>query len=42
MQVYWGVEALCHSFLTLAPVEVSIQLHAPAALPPGEKDLHTP
>jgi hypothetical protein len=34
MKAYRGVDVWTHVFLTLAQLEVSVQLHAPAALPP--------
>jgi hypothetical protein len=34
MNAYWGVEEYLHAFLTSAQLEVSGQLHSPAALPP--------
>jgi hypothetical protein len=35
----WGVEVLLHAFLTSTLVEVSGQLHTPAALPFGKSPL---
>jgi hypothetical protein len=39
MKAYWGVEVELHAFLISALAEVSGQLHAPAALPPGKEPL---
>jgi hypothetical protein len=39
MKAYWEMEVQRHAFLTSALDEVSGQLHAPAALPPGKEHL---
>jgi hypothetical protein len=38
MKEYWGMEVWVHAFLTSA-LDVSGQLHAPVALPPGKNPL---
>jgi hypothetical protein len=42
MKAYGGVNVQIHAILISALVEVSGQLHAPAALPTGETVLDTP
>jgi hypothetical protein len=39
MRTYGGVDVYIHIFLTSVLLEVSGQLHAPAALPPGKEPL---
>jgi hypothetical protein len=42
IKVYVGVEIQLPSFLVLALDDVSSQLHAPAAFPPGKYNFITP